>query len=109
MGKPRHFLLAAVAAIGSGAAAGAVLALFGGGFFGLLLPLIAGVVVGEVTVRAGSGLRASPFKVIAGAGAFAGMFLGPVLLGASLIGVLNPRALVMAGLAAAAAVWSVSR
>lgn len=109
MGKPRHLVAAAGAALGTGIAAGVVLALFSGGFFGIILPLLAGLLVGEAALRAGSQLSHLPFKVAAGLGALMGMLAGPLILGAPLPLALSPRAVVMGVLAAAAAVFRMTR
>jgi hypothetical protein len=86
-----------------------ILALFSGGLFGILLPILAGLLVGEAALRAGAQLSHLPFKVAAALGAFVGMMAGPLILGVPLPLVLSPRAVVTGVLAAAAAVFRMAR
>ncbi|MGH2811340.1 MAG: hypothetical protein ACRDI1_01325 [Actinomycetota bacterium] len=80
-GTPRQYLGSIGAGLATAAALGAILSLLRIGVFGLLLPLVVGLGVGEIVYRT-SGRRGQPaFQVIAGATTIAGLGAGALVVG----------------------------
>ena len=77
-GSAARYVAAAAAGTATAAVIGALL-VFGVGVFGILIPLLAGFVVGEVVSKTARRLGGTAFQVIAGVSTAAGLALGIIL------------------------------
>lgn len=109
MGKPRHYAAALAAGLGTAMALGAGLSLLRLRLFGLLLPILAGVVVGMAVSAAASRQGHRPFQLIAAGATFVGLPLGAMLLGIPAAAAFAPIALLGLFVAAVVAAFVVSR
>lgn len=109
LGRPRHMVVATGAGLGSAVVLGAFITSARIGFFGLLAPIIAGVVVGAAVGWGAKGLRARLYTGIAAATAVIGLVAGGLLAGATLGGVAGPQQLFGLLLAALAAGFMAGR
>lgn len=103
LGKPRQYALATGAGLAVAIAIGALATLAHLGIFGILLPIIAGLVVGRAVAWGAQGHRHGRFVGIAVATTVVGLVAGSVLAGASFKGAAGPAALFGLLLAALAA------
>jgi hypothetical protein len=106
LGKPRHYALAAAAGLTAAAGIGILATLANLGLFGILLPVIAGIVVGRAVAWGAHGNRHGGFMGLAAAVAALGLVLGGLIAGSSLAGVAGPAQLLGLGLAALAAAFA---
>lgn len=105
----RRYGRAAAAGISTAAVVGV---LIGTGFigpWGILMPLLAGFVVGHVVSRTAGGLGGSMFQAIAALSTVTGVALGVVLVTRSLLLLYNVRLLIFMVLAAGVAAVRVGR
>jgi hypothetical protein len=79
-GSPARYVAAAAAGTGTAALLGAVLVIGRIGLFGILIPLLAGFVVGEVVSKMAHRLGGTAFQVIAGVSTAAGLALSITVL-----------------------------
>jgi hypothetical protein len=108
-GKPRQYLLAG----GGGLAISGFVGAFWGigipGWFGILIPILAGAAVGEIVSRA-AGLQTHPsFGAVAAVVTVAGLNLGAFAVGRSPGALTNPRWVLAVGIAAAIALLRTRR
>ncbi|GAC1362986.1 MAG: hypothetical protein NVSMB32_04050 [Actinomycetota bacterium] len=97
--------MATGAGLGSAMALGVVITFAHIGLFGLILPIIVGLVVGKAVSWGSRGIRHGGFLAIAAACAILGLALGGLLVGAAPAALLGPSQLVGLILAAAAAAF----
>ncbi|HEU5003670.1 MAG TPA: hypothetical protein VFW71_12970 [Actinomycetota bacterium] len=103
LGRPRHYAAATGAGLAVAVLIGALATLAHLGVFGIVLPIIAGVVVGRAVAWGAAGHRHGRFVAIAVATTVVGLVAGSVLAGASFKGAAGPAALLGLLLAALAA------
>jgi len=109
LGKPRHYAMAAGAGIASAAVIGLLTTLAHIGLFGIVLPIIAGLVVGRVVAWGAHGNRHGAFVAVAAATTVLGLVLGGLLAGSRPAGVVGPAQLFGLALAALAAAFAAGR
>lgn len=109
LGKPKHYILATGAGFGTGVLLGALVSLAHLGLLGLLLPILAGVLVGAAVSWGARGLHHGLFRAIAASTAVTGIVSGGLLAGSSLAGVAGPQQLFGLFLAALAAAFVAGR
>ena len=103
-GNPEHYARAIAYGLGSALAFGILLNLVAVGVFGIILPIVVGLVVGLATAKGARGLRHTSIAAIAAACAVVGLLAGGLLTGSSLRGVLaqgQVLGIVISGIAAA--------
>ena len=103
LGRPKHYAMASTAGLSAAVVIGALATLAHLGILGILLPVIAGVVVGRAVAWGAQGHRHRRFVAIAVAVTLVGLVAGSVLAGASFRGAAGPAALFGLLLAALAA------
>ena len=112
-GSPSRYAAAGAAGLGSAALIGLVIVIGNIGFLGILIPLFAGFLVGEVVSRMAHRLGGTGFQVVAGVSTAAGLIVGMSLgasLGMGVLGlVLNVPMIVFVLIAAAIAAIRVGR
>ena len=106
LGKPRHWVMAATAGLAVATVVGLLATLANLGIFGIILPIVAGIVVGRAVAWGAHGNRHSGFMGLAAATTVLGLVLGAVLAGSSLAGAAGPAQLLGLGLAAVAAAFA---
>jgi hypothetical protein len=84
-----RYLAAAAAGVGTAALIGVVIVVGHIGMFGILIPLFAGFLVGEVVSRMARRFGGTAFQVIAGVSTAAGLLLGMGIGTALVVGVLG--------------------
>lgn len=109
VGRPRDLVKGALVGAGVSTFAGALLLFVGRGLFGIFIPIIVGLAVGEAVSRTSSRIKSTPIVWIAAAATFAGLIVGPFAVGASIRFLVAGPWLIGSLIAAAAAAFRVSR
>lgn len=109
LGKPRHYILATSAGFGTAMVLGVLVVLAHLGLFGILLPILAGVLVGLAVSWGARGLHHGLFRAIAATTAVTGLVAGGLVAGSSLRFVAGPQQLFGLFLASLAAAFVAGR
>ena len=109
MGKPRHYVLAAIVGLGVAAVLGVAVSFFSFFGFGLLTGILIGFANGAAVSRAASRLSHAPIRMIAFVTTAAGLMAGPLLVGLGLGFVTLPRWLIGVFIASSIAAYRAAR
>src|SRR5437899_6616337 len=109
LGKPRHYAMAAGVGLTSAVLLGILTTLAHIGLFGIILPIIAGLVVGRAVAWGADGNRHGGFMAVAAATTVVGLVLGGLLAGSRPAGVVGPAQLFALALAALVAAFAAGR
>lgn len=109
VGRPKHVVKGALAGLGTATALSAGLIFLGTGLFGFFIPIILGLLVGEVISRASSRISTGPIVAISAIVTLGGLLLGPVVVGFPFAVSLSGSWILGSLVAAGAAAFRVSR
>ena len=103
VGKPRHWVMAGGAGLATAIVLGALVTLAHIGLYGIIFPIIAGLIVGRAVAWGAHGNRHGGFMALAAATSVVGLVAGGALAGhpAEIVGPASLLGLVLSAIAAA--------